>query len=643
MSMAIEDYAIIGNTYSAALVGRDGSIDWLCLPRFDSDAVFAALLGEPKHGRWLIAPVEGETKRSRCYRGETGILETRIETASGCVTLIDFMPLPATEGQVDLIRLVRGESGKVTLHTELILRFDYGRGIPWVRQHIGGPSAVAGPNAVRITTPVALRGTEDLTTIGEFTVAAGETVPFTMSWYPSHRKAFGSQDPHDALLATETWWHDWSQHCALSGRWRAPIVRSLITLKMLTYHPTGGIIAAATTSLPEQPGGVRNWDYRFCWIRDATLTLYALLSSGYRNEARAWREWVLRAAAGHPSELQIMYGIGGERRLTELELEWLPGYQGSHPVRIGNAAHSQLQIDVYGELMDTLFACNRFGLEVSPVAWSMQQELLGFLETVWEKPDEGIWEIRGEPQHFVFSKVMAWVAFDRAIKSIDQYQFEGPRKHWVALRAKIAADILAKGFDKKRNTFVQAYGSRNLDASLLLIPQLGFLPPDDKRILGTIAAIEDELVVDGLVLRYSTTTATDGLPPGEGAFLACSFWLANSLALVGRRDDAIRLFERLLALCNDLGLLAEEYDPRTRHFLGNFPQAFSHIGIINTAAHLSEVDDAASARGDGEASTSVSDDPEDKPPAQKRRRKTAAAKRHASKGSAAASAGAKGS
>ena len=597
MSVPIEDYGIIGNAHTAALVSRGGSIDWLCLPRFDAESVFGALLGKPEHGRWLIAPQDALARCSRRYRGETVILETLLETAEGCVTVIDFMPLVDGDEQVDVIRLVRGDRGCVRMRTEIILRFDYGRAIPWVRQHLGGPGAMAGPHAIQFTTPVTLRGTPELTTVGEFTVSAGETVPFTMSWYPSHHKGFRWRDPYDALLATENWWHDWSSHCALQGTWRDAIVRSLITLKMLTYEPTGGIVAAATTSLPERIGGVRNWDYRICWIRDATLTLYALLSSGYRGEARAWREWLLRAAAGDPSDMQIMYGLAGERRLTEYEIPWLPGYADSRPVRIGNAAYEQLQLDVYGELMDALYAGHRCGLEGNAYAWNLQKKLLEYLETIWERPDQGIWEVRGPPRHFTFSKIMTWVAFDRGIKAIEQFGLDGPREHWAALRATIAAQILARGYDPERNTFVQYYGTRDLDASLLLIPQLGFLPPEDPRVHGTVAAVERDLVRDGFVCRYPSRTDTDGLPEGEGVFLACSFWLANSLALIGRRDDAIALFERLLAVRSDLGLLSEEYDPVAHRLLGNFPQAFSHTAIINTAAHLAEIETASAARG----------------------------------------------
>ena len=599
MNIPIEDYGIIGNAYTAALVSRGGSIDWLCLPRFDAGSVFAALLGDAEHGRWLIAPQDPTAQLSRRYRDETGILETRFESADGAVTVIDFIALSDEgEDQVDLIRLVRGERGRVAMRTEIILRFDYGGGIPWVRQNGAGLLAVAGPNAIQFMTPVALRGTPELTTIGEFTVDAGETVPFTMSWYPSHRRGFRRCDPHESLLAVENYWHDWSSRCSLRGPWREAIVRSLITLKMLTYRPTGGIVAAATTSLPEQIGGVRNWDYRFCWIRDATLTLYALLSTGYRGEARAWVEWLLRAAAGHPSEMQIMYGLGGERRLTEYEISWLPGYAGSRPVRIGNAAHQQLQLDVYGELMDALYACQRYGIEGSPFAWELQKKLLGYLETIWQRPDHGIWEVRGQPRHFTFSKVMAWVAFDRGIKMIEQFGLDGPRVHWDEQRRTIAAQIVDHAYDRERNTFVQSYGGRDLDASLLLIPQLGFLPPEDPRVRGTVAAVERELLRDGFVYRYSSESGVDGLPVGEAAFLPCGFWLANSLALIGRRDDAIALFERLLAVRNDLGLLSEEYDPRAGRLLGNFPQAFSHTAIINTAAHLAAIETASVSRGD---------------------------------------------
>ncbi len=598
MSTPIEDYGIIGNTYTAALVSRSGSIDWMCLPRFDSESVFAALLGDAKNGRWLIAPEQEGARSTRRYRGETGILETTFETDEGAATVIDLMALSDEgEDQVDLVRIVRGDRGRVRMRTEIILRFDYGRSIPWVRSHLGGPKAVAGPHAVQFITPVALRGTPDLTTVGEFTVSEGETVPFTMSWYPSHYRGFRYRDPFDTLLGTENRWHDWSSHCCLGGPWREAIVRSLITLRMLTYRPTGGIVAAVTTSMPESLGGVRNWDYRFCWLRDATLTLYALLSAGYRSEARAWREWLLRAVAGHPSEMQIMYGLSGERRLVELEVPWLPGYAGSRPVRIGNAAHEQLQLDVYGELMDAFYACYRFGLEASSFTWDLQVKLLEFLEQIWERPDQGLWEVRGEPRHFTFSKAMCWVAYDRGIKMIEKHGLRGPCDRWKQVRDKIARQILENAYDSRRNTFVQYYGASDLDASLLLLPQLGFLSPTDPRMVGTIEAIERELVYEGYVFRYQTRRDVDGLPEGEAAFLACSFWLANSLALIGRRDEAIGWFERLLAVRNDLGLLSEEFDPRSRRLLGNFPQGFSHTAIINTGAHLADLEPASAARG----------------------------------------------
>ncbi|MGE5271767.1 MAG: glycoside hydrolase family 15 protein [Thiohalocapsa sp.] len=625
MSLPIEDYGIIGNTYTAALVSRGGSIDWLCLPRFDSPSVFAALLGDSRHGRWLIAPQWPLLECTRRYRGDTGILETTFETEQGRVTLVDFMALSEEgEDQIDLIRLVRGERGKVSMHTEIVLRFDYGRGVPWVRQHLGGPVAVAGPHAVQFVSPVELRGTPQLTTVGEFVVEPGDCVPFTMSWYPSHHKGFRYRDPFDTLLGTENRWHDWASRCSLQGPWRDAILRSLITLRMLTYRPTGGIVAAATTSLPEQLGGVRNWDYRFCWIRDATLTLYALLSAGFRGEARDWREWLLRAAAGHPREMQIMYGLAGERRLAECEVPWLPGYADSAPVRLGNAAHEQLQLDVYGELMDALYACHRYGLEASPYAWDMQKKLLEYLESVWERPDHGIWEVRGQARQFTFSKIMAWVAFDRGIKSIEQYNAEGPLARWQKVRAQIGKQIVERAYDSERNTFVQYYGGRDLDASLLLAPQLGFLPADDPRMRGTVEAIERELVHDGLVYRYPTRTETDGLPPGEGVFLPCSFWLANSLALLGRRDEAVALFERLLGLRNDLGLLSEEYDPKTGRLLGNFPQAFSHTAIVNTAAHLARLETASAKRGNSQkpenADAPQSSDRPIPPPAGERQR-----------------------
>jgi GH15 family glucan-1,4-alpha-glucosidase len=589
LSAPIESYGFIGNMVSGALVGRDGSIDWLCLPQFDSDACFAALLGAPEHGRWLIAPL-GETKRTRRrYRPGTAILETTFETDEGVVTVIDFMPCTEDQEYVDLVRLVHGERGRVRMRTELIVRFGYGEVVPWVRRQDFGISAIAGPNAIELHTPVELHG-EDFTTVGEFSVGEGATVPFALDYHPSYRPGAPRLDCRRSLEQTERFWTEWSGRCRYGDheapRWHDAVVRSLITLKCMAFQPTGGIIAAPTTSLPEQLGGMRNWDYRFCWIRDATLTLYALLNSGYRDEALAWREWLVRAAAGRPAELQTIYGIAGERRLTELELPWLPGYEGSRPARIGNAAFEQLQIDVYGELMDAMHVGRKFKSEPHDGAWRVQKVLLKHLAKVWSEPDEGIWEVRGPRRHFTHSKVMAWVAFDRAVKGVDCYGLSGPVDQWRELRAAIHADICQKGFDAEKNSFVQYYGGKGVDAALLLIPQVGFLPPEDPRVQGTVAAIERELMVDGLVLRYRTAENVDGLPPGEGAFLACSFWLADAYAMCGRNDDAERLFERLLSFRNDVGLLAEEYDPRARRQLGNFPQGFSHVALINTANNL---------------------------------------------------------
>ena len=589
MSQPIESYGFIGNMVSGALVGRDGSIDWLCLPRFDSDACFAALLGTRDHGRWLIAP-HGETKRTqRRYRPGTAILETTFETADGAVVLTDFMPLTDDEEYVDVVRLVRGVRGRVTMRMELIMRFGYGAIVPWVRRQDFGISAVAGPDALELRTPVELHG-KNFTTVAEFSIGAGATVPFTLAYHRSHRAGAPHRDCQRSLEQTEQFWSEWSGRCRYENdpapHWRDAVVRSLITLKCLSTQPTGGIIAAPTTSLPEQLGGIRNWDYRFCWIRDATLTLYALLNSGYREEALAWREWLVRAAAGRPAELQAIYGLAGERRLTELELPWLPGYEDSRPVRIGNAAFTQLQIDVYGELMDAMHVGHKFEQEMHDDAWRVQKALLAHLARIWAEPDEGIWEVRGPRRHFTHSKLMAWVAFDRAIKSVESFGLSGPIEEWRALRDQIHEDICTKGFDRAKNSFVQYYGAAGVDAALLLIPQVGFLPPEDPRVHGTLAAIERELMEGGLVLRYRTKENLDGLPPGEGAFLACSFWLADAYALLGRYADAARLFEHLLSFRNDLGLLAEEYDPRARRQLGNFPQGFSHIALINTAHNL---------------------------------------------------------
>ncbi|MFO0588490.1 MAG: glycoside hydrolase family 15 protein [Polyangiaceae bacterium] len=583
MPSRIEDYALIGDCRTAALVARDGSMDWLCLPRFDSGACFAALLGSDENGRWQIAPVGGHRAKRRRYLHGTLILETDFESPDGAVTVIDFMP-PRTRTPV-VMRIVVGRRGQVAMRTEIVLRFDHGSIVPWVRRADGGIRAVAGPEAVLISTPVALRG-QGLTTTAEFTVGEGERIPFSLAWHPSYEDPPEPLDPERALEACEKFWRDWSCRCEPSGPYHEAVTRSLITLKALTYDPTGGVVAAATTSLPEQIGGVRNWDYRYCWLRDATFTLYALLSSGYRDEAEAFRNWLLRAVAGDPAKLQIMYGILGERRLTELELPWLSGYEASAPVRIGNAASHQRQWDVYGELLDTMYQCRRLGLTADGPGWCLERALLNFLEKAWMEPDSGIWEVRGPPQHFTHSKVMAWVAVDRAVKSVERFGVQGPLERWRALRKEIFEQVCARGYDATLGTFVQAYGSRQLDASSLLIPIVGFLPATDKRVRGTVEAISRSLVRDGFVQRYSTETTADGLPPGEGAFLACSFWLCDCLSTVGRREEATRLFERLLALQNDVGLLSEEYDPRAGRMLGNFPQAFSHVGLVNTARNL---------------------------------------------------------
>ncbi|HEX2115472.1 MAG TPA: glycoside hydrolase family 15 protein [Alphaproteobacteria bacterium] len=597
MALPIEDYGFIGNMRTAGLVGRDGSIDWLCLPRFDSGACFAALLGDRENGRWLIAPRQPVRRTTRRYRGETTILETTFETESGAVTIIDFLAVTGSETCEDLVRLVRGDRGTVEMRTELIIRFDYGYAIPWIRRQDYGLRAIAGPDAVQLRTPVDLRG-HDFITEGTFTVRAGETVPFTLSWYPSHLDGPDACDHARALENTESWWHAWSKRCTVGGAWRDTIMRSLITLKALTYQPTGGIVAAPTTSLPEQIGGPRNWDYRFCWIRDATFTLYALLSSGYVEEAKAWREWLLRSAAGRPTDLQIMYGVAGERRLTELELPWLKGYADSRPVRIGNAAHGQLQLDVYGELMDTLHVARKFEVERSDEAWRLQKTLIDYLETDWHKEDEGIWEVRGPRRDFTHSKVMAWVAFDRAVKAVEMFGLDGPVVKWRRLRDLVHTDVCRNGFDPQRNTFVQYYGGDTLDAALLMMAPVGFLPCRDPRIVGTVEAIKRELMRDGLVARYQTRHGIDGLPPGEGAFVACSFWLADNLVMMDRFDEAHALFEHLLSLRNDLGLLAEEYDPVARRQLGNFPQAFSHVALVNTAHNLMRVRGPAKSRAD---------------------------------------------
>ncbi len=587
MASRIEDYALIGDCHTAALVGRDGSIDWLCLPRFDSGACFAALLGAPEHGRWRIAPVDEPTRITRRYRGDTLILETDFETATGRVTLVDCMPLRSDACR--LVRLVIGRSGTVKMHAQLIVRFDYGSIVPWVWRADHRTHAVAGADALVLDTPVELRG-ENLTTVADFTVREGETVPFVATWYASPGPAPAPIDAVAWVKEAEQWWRDWAGRCTYNGPWRDAVMRSLITLKALTFAPTGGIVAAPTTSLPEQLGGVRNWDYRYCWLRDATFTLYALMHGRYVEEARAWRQWLVRAVAGTPSQVNILYGIGGERRLPEIELDWLPGYEGARPVRTGNAAHSQRQLDVFGEVAATMHLARATGLGADKITWNVQTEMIGFLCKAWKEPDEGIWEVRGPPRHFVHSKVMAWLAMDRSIRSAEQFGLEAPLDEWKRVRTAIHEDVCRRGYDAARGTFVQYYGSSALDASLVMIPLAGFLPPDDPRVLGTIAAVERELMVDGFVLRYPTRPHVDGLPPGEGVFLACTLWLANALALMGRLDDAHKLFERVLALSNDVGLLSEEYDTHTRRLVGNFPQALTHVSLINTAFRLAGVD-----------------------------------------------------
>jgi GH15 family glucan-1,4-alpha-glucosidase len=590
----IEDYALIGDLGTAALVGRDGSLDWLCWPRFDSDACFAALLGKPEHGHWLIAP-QGDIRHvTRRYRPNTLILETRFETADGAVTLIDFMP-PRESGS-HVVRIVVGERGSVVCHTELIIRFGYGATVPWMtRLDDETLSGVAGPDMVLLRTAARLRG-ENLKTVGKFRVKAGDTTPFVLTYAPSHEDVPKPIDPEHALHNTQKFWTQWAAQNRIVGPWNDAVMRSLITLKALTYAPTGGMVAAATTSLPEQIGGQRNWDYRFCWLRDATLTLLALMNAGYYDEARAWRDWLLRAVAGSPRQMQIMYGIRGERRLTEWDVSWLPGFENSKPVRIGNAAHNQLQLDVFGEVMDALHQARQGGLAESESGWELQKEFLAHLSLIWPNPDDGIWEPRGARKQYTYSKAMAWVAFDRAIKSAEAFSLTGQIEHWRKVRDDIHADVCRNGFDSSRGCFARSYGSNELDASLLLLPAIGFLPPADPRIRATIEAIERELTVDGLVRRYDTEKSDDGLPPGEGLFLACSFWLADAYLLLGRHDDARRLFEHILTLRNDVGLLSEQYEPSTRRLVGNFPQAFSHLALVNTASNLAHSEKPAEQR-----------------------------------------------
>lgn len=584
MSQRIEDYALIGDCETAALVGRNGSIDWLCWPAFDSDACFAAILGTHKNGRWLIAPGGDVTATSRRYLGDTLILETRFETKSGTVALIDFMP-PRGKAS-DIVRLVRGVSGTVKMRMELVIRFGFGADIPWVRRIDHSLLAICGQDMTVLRTPVETRG-EDLTTVSDFEVKAGETVPFVLTYGPSHLDPPAPIDPEIALRETEEFWKEWRSHCSRDGDYHDLIVRSLITLKALTFGPTGGIVAAPTTSLPEKLGGSRNWDYRFCWLRDATFTLLALMNSGYTEEASAWHNWLLRAAAGSPSNMQIMYGIWGQRRLLEWDAGWLDGYEGAKPVRVGNAAHAQLQLDVYGELIDAFHQSRMAELKLDEESWALECNVLQHLADVWDQPDHGIWERRGQPRHYVFSKVMTWVAFDRGIKSAETFGFKAPLLHWHTLREAIHRDVCNNGFDADENTFVESYGSKLLDASVLLLPAVGFLPPSDPRIRGTIAAVETCLMRDGFVLRHDPREVPAGQPPLEGAFLACSLWLADAHVLSGDLDKAQALFDRVAGIANDVGLLAEEYDSVARRQTGNFPQALTHIALVNTAHNLS--------------------------------------------------------
>ncbi len=581
----IEDYALIGDCHSAALVSRDGSIDWLCWPRFDSPACFAALVGSSDNGRWRIAPAEPPARVHRQYREGTLILETIFEMENGTVALIDFMT--ASTGSSSIVRIVEGRSGEVAMRLDLALRFDYGSAVPWVTRlrNSTGFRAIAGPDVVVLHSGVQLRG-EKLTSVAKFTVAAGQRVPFVLSHGPSHLADPIVPDAETALSEIDAGWTSWSARCRYQGEWRDTVLRSLLTLKALTYYPTGGIVAAPTTSLPEMPGGERNWDYRYCWLRDATFTLLALMHAGYREEAQAWGAWLRRSVAGTPSQIQTLYGLAGERWLMEWEVPWLGGYGGARPVRIGNAASAQLQLDVYGELMDALYQELDLGLVRPNASWDIQRQLIGHLTKVWTEPDESIWEVRGGPRHFTFSKVMAWVAFDRVIRGAEKFKLAGKLDEWRALRQQIHDSVCQNGFSTEKNSFVQYYGGDALDASLLLLPLVGFLPPEDPRIKGTVAAIQKELTIDGLVLRYRTHEGVDGLPAGEGVFLACSFWLVDNLVLQGKRKEARALFERLLGLCNDVGLLAEEYDPRPKRHLGNFPQAFSHLALINSALNL---------------------------------------------------------
>jgi GH15 family glucan-1,4-alpha-glucosidase len=587
MAERIEDYALLGDLQTAALVGRNGSIDWLPFPRFDSSSCFGALLGGPEHGRWLLAPAGVADATSWRYRDDTLILETEWQTSTGRVRVSDFMP--PREKKPDIVRIVEGLDGSVLMRTELVIRFDYGSVIPWVRRLDDATLvALGGPDGLMLRTPVDLEP-EGMTHVAEFIVRDGERVPFALTWFPSHDELPTPIDPDQALADTEQFWREWTNDCAYDGAYPAAVRTSLVVLKALTYLPTGGIVAAPTTSLPEQIGGVRNWDYRYCWLRDATFTLYAMMNAGYTAEARAWRSWLLRAVAGDPAKAQILYGVGGQRRISETTLDWLPGYAGSAPVRIGNAAHEQFQLDVYGEVMDALHQARVHGLDPDDHAWSLQRNLMDFLEGAWDKPDEGIWEVRGPRRHFTHSKVLAWVAFDRAVQAVERWDLHGPVDRWRRLRAEIHEEVCREAFNVELNSFTQAYGSDELDASTLLIPLVGFLPGDDPRVAGTIDAIQQNLTRDGFVERYKPREQNDvdGLPGGEGVFLPCSFWLVDALLMQERDDEARELFEKLIGVSNDLGLLSEEYDPVEKRLLGNYPQAFTHVGLVNSAYNLS--------------------------------------------------------
>jgi GH15 family glucan-1,4-alpha-glucosidase len=594
----IEDYAVLGDTMTAALVSRDGSVDWLCLPRFDSSACFARLLGTNDNGHWSLRPASPILATRRRYREGTLVLETEHDTAEGTVRVVEFMPIRGEHA--DLVRIVEGVRGEVPMRTELVVRFGYGRTVPWARRLDGGVlSLVAGPDALYLHTPVETHG-EGLRTVAEFVVGPDDRVPFTLVWDFSHNDPVAPPAADQALADTMTFWTDWSARSTYDGRWAAEVQRSLVTLKALTFHPTGGIVAAPTTSLPEHVGGVRNWDYRYCWLRDATFTLQSLMIAGYTDEAAAWVQWLLRAVAGSPAEMQTVYGPAGERRIPEWEVDWLAGYEGSRPVRVGNAAVDQFQLDVFGEVMDAFHQARRAGIDGDGPSWEFQRELMAFLADAWRRPDDGIWEVRGPQRHFTHSKVMAWVAFDRAVQAVEKYGRTGPVEEWRATRDEIHAEVCREGWSAERGSFVQFYGGTEVDAALLLIPLVGFLPIEDERVVATVQAVRDDLCEGGLVRRYRTADdGVDGLPPGEGAFLACSFWLVDALAMLGRHDEAVGMFERLLSLCNDLGLLGEEYDTRLGRLVGNFPQAFSHVALVNAAWGLTHELDAGHRRGGG--------------------------------------------